>query len=118
VDGNINKFQVAITRAQATRNPGARRMGFWAGDVIDAINRPDAYILSPVNLRKLSSLYDDSTNLYLKFLPKFSQSLARIHGDTLLSGVGWEMIIGWWLAASLDILLVRLWEALGYIHIL
>jgi putative transferase (TIGR04331 family) len=64
-----------------------------------------------MSLTEIEGIFHWSSSWYLSLLPKFKDVLSKIHCESNLTDEAWEILIGWWLAASLDLILVRLVEA-------
>lgn len=102
---------VTLNRRQALSNPAAMRLGYWAATLVEIQESKVSFALEPVSISELEKIYHWSTEWYLKLLPKFRKALAEVVDETELNEAGWEILIGWWLAASLDVILTRYYES-------
>jgi putative transferase (TIGR04331 family) len=107
----LDSSHIAVTTAQALANPNAIRMGYWVGTLSDILVDRVATAIDPLSIDQLELIYEQSTEWYLKVLPELTLALSSIHNENGLSEKSWEMIVGWWLATILDIILVRRAEA-------
>lgn len=100
---------VVLTYPQllAAANEDVYRLGRWTTRISEISVHQERFLVQPWSHDELRAALVVSRKWYIHFLPKVIEALRSLNQDPLLTDKSWEIIVGWWLAAFLDVLVVR-----------